>query len=112
MASTRDKSGRPVVVVTGMGMVTSLGLGKVDNWKQLTAGKSGIRTITRFPTDGLKTTMAGAIDFIEPAPQSSPARSERFAELVGEEAIAESKLGMRGNFPGPLFLAVAPIEVE
>src|SRR6185436_20555724 len=89
MASLRDKSGRPVVVVTGMGMVTSLGIGKTDNWKSLTAGKSGIRTITRFPTDSLKTTVAGAVDFPETAAPSSPARSERFAEIAIEEAIAE-----------------------
>jgi 3-oxoacyl-[acyl-carrier-protein] synthase II len=112
MASVRDKNGRPVIVVTGMGMVTSLGMGKADNWKSLTAGKSGIRTIKRFPTDGLKTRVAGSIDFVETSPPSSPARSERFAELAIEEAIAESKLGNSGNFPGPLFLAVAPIEVE
>src|SRR5262245_4072656 len=111
MATTRDKSGRPVVVVTGMGMITSLGVGKTENWKNLTAGKSGIRTITRFPTDGLKTTVAGAIDFVE-TPPSSPAKSERFAEMVIEEAISEAKIGSKGSFPGPLFLAVAPIEVE
>ena len=34
MASYRDKSGRPVVVVTGMGVVTSLGAGKADNWEK------------------------------------------------------------------------------
>src|SRR5436190_18060284 len=105
MASMRDKSGRPDIVITGMGMVTSLGLGKSDNWKSLTAGKAGIRTIKRFPTDGLKTTVAGSIDFVETTSPSSPARSERFAELAIEEAIAESKLGSSGNFPGPLFLA-------
>ena len=33
MAAPRDKLGRPVVVVTGMGVVTSLGAGKADNWK-------------------------------------------------------------------------------
>jgi 3-oxoacyl-[acyl-carrier-protein] synthase II len=112
MAPVRDKSGRPVVVVTGMGMVTSLGLGKTDNWKSLTAGQSGIKTIKRFPTDGLKTTVAGAVDFVETASPSSPARGERFAELAIEEAIAEARLGGNGSFPGPLFLAVAPIEVE
>jgi 3-oxoacyl-[acyl-carrier-protein] synthase II len=58
MTATRDKFGRPIVVVTGMGVVTSLGAGKSDNWAKLSAGESGIRTITRFPTDGLKTTMA------------------------------------------------------
>ena len=64
MTATRDKFGRPIVVVTGMGVVTSLGAGKADNWTKLTAGESGIRSITRFPTDGLKTTLAGTIDFV------------------------------------------------
>ena len=49
MTAPRDKFGRPIVVVTGMGIVTSLGAGKTDNWAKLTAGESGIRTITRFP---------------------------------------------------------------
>ena len=112
MAATRDKFGRPIVVVTGMGVVTSLGAGKADNWKKLTAGESGIRTITRFPTDGLKTTMAGTIDFIPVEPFSSTDLSERLGELAAEEAIAQADIGAKGNFPGPLFLAVAPVEVE
>jgi 3-oxoacyl-[acyl-carrier-protein] synthase II len=112
MTATRDKFGRPVVVVTGMGVVTSLGSGKADNWTKLTAGESGIRTITRFPTDGLKTTMAGAIDFVPVEPFSSTDLSERLADMVTEEAIAQSAIGTKGDFPGPLFLAVAPVEVE
>jgi 3-oxoacyl-[acyl-carrier-protein] synthase II len=112
MAATHDKFGRPIVVVTGMGVVTSLGAGKADNWKKLTAGVSGIRTITRFPTDGLKTTMAGTIDFVPVEPFSSTDLSERLGELVAEEAIAQSAIGTKGDFPGPLFLAVAPVEVE
>jgi 3-oxoacyl-[acyl-carrier-protein] synthase II len=112
MTVTHDKFGRPIVVVTGMGVVTSLGAGKADNWKKLTAGESGIRTITRFPTEGLKTTMAGAIDFIPVEPFSSTDLSERLGELAGEEAIAQSGIGTKGDFPGPLFLAVAPVEVE
>src|SRR6201995_4903516 len=112
MAATHDKFGRPIVVVTGMGVVTSLGAGKADNWKKLTAGESGIRTITRFPTDGLKTTMAGTIDFVPVEPFSSTDLSERLGELVAEEAIAQSGIGSKGDFPGLLFLAVAPVEVE
>ena len=54
MSAPCDKFGRPIVVVTGMGVVTSLGAGKADNWRKLTAGESGIRTVTRFPIDGLK----------------------------------------------------------
>ena len=112
MTATRDKFGRPIVVVTGMGVVTSLGSGKADNWKKLTAGESGIRTITRFPTDGLKTTMAGAIDFVPVEPFSSTDLGERLADIATEEAIAQSAIGSKGDFPGPLFLAVAPVEVE
>src|SRR6201985_2546719 len=112
MTATRDKFDRPIVVVTGMGVVTSLGSGKADNWKRLTAGESGIRTITRFPTDGLKTTMAGTVDFIPVEPFSSTDLSERLGEVVAEEAIAQAGIGTKGDFPGPLFLAVAPVEVE
>ncbi len=112
MTPTRDKLGRPIVVVTGMGVVTSLGAGKSENWAKLSAGESGIRTITRFPTDGLKTTMAGAIDFIPVEPFSSTVLSERLADVATEEAIAQASIGTRGNFPGPLFLAVAPVELE
>src|SRR5436189_182354 len=61
MPSNHDSAGRPIVVVTGMGVVTSLGAGKTDNWKHLTAGKSGIKTISRFATDGLKTRSPGSI---------------------------------------------------
>ena len=57
--AARDKAGRPIVAVTGIGVVTSLGVGKSDNWAKLTGGVSGIRRISRFPIDGLKTTMAG-----------------------------------------------------
>jgi 3-oxoacyl-[acyl-carrier-protein] synthase II len=112
MSSSRDKFGRPIVVVTGMGVVTSLGAGKSDNWAKLSAGQSGIRTITRFPTDGLKTTMAGTVDFIPVEPFSSTVLSEKLADVATEEALAQSNIGTKGDFPGPLFLAVAPVEVE
>lgn len=111
MATGTDKVGRPVVVVTGLGVVTSLGAGNADNWAKLTAGESGIRAITRFSTDGLKTRIAGTIDYLPPQPNSA-ALSESFADLVAEEAIAQSGLGGRGDFPGPLFLAVPPIEMD
>jgi 3-oxoacyl-[acyl-carrier-protein] synthase II len=112
MTAPRDKSGRPIVVVTGMGVVTSLGAGKADNWKKLTAGESGIRTITRFPIEGLRTTMAGTVDFVTVEPFSSTGLTERLADIATEEAIAQSAIGSKGDFPGPLFLAVAPVEVE
>ena len=109
--ATKDKMGRPIVVVTGIGVVTSLGAGKTDNWAKLSAGKSGIRAITRFPTEGLKTRIAGTIDFLGEQP-SSAALSEKFADHAVEEAISQSGIGSKGDFPGPLFLAVPPIEIE
>jgi 3-oxoacyl-[acyl-carrier-protein] synthase II len=112
MTKTRDKFGRPIVVVTGMGVVTSLGAGKTDNWTKLTAGESGIRTITRFPIDGLRTTMAGTVDFVPVEPFCSTVLGEKLADLAAEEAIAQSAIGTKGDFPGPLFLAVAPVELE
>jgi 3-oxoacyl-[acyl-carrier-protein] synthase II len=107
-----DHLGRPVVVVTGMGVLTSLGQGQADNWKALTGGVSGIRRITRFPVDGLRTTIAATVDFVPVADPSAPALSERLAELVIEEAIAEAGIGRTGDFPGPLFLALPPVELE
>ena len=107
-----DHLGRPVVVVTGTGLITSLGQGKDANWKALTSGVSGIHRITRFPIAGMKTTMAGTIDFLQIDEPSAPAMSERLAELVIEEAIAESGIGQPGDFPGPLFLALPPVEME
>src|ERR1700709_245531 len=112
MTASRDKFGRPIVVVTGMGIVASLGAGKTDNWKKLTAGESGIRTVTRFPIDGLRTTMAGTVDFITADPASSTGLTERLADIATEEALGQSGIGSKGDFPGPLFLAVAPVEVE
>lgn len=112
MTTTRDHAGRPIVVVTGMGVVTSLGAGKADNWAKLTAGESGIRGITRFPTDGLKTTIAGSIDFLPTGNNRAPELSDHFADLAAEEAVAQSGIGAKGNFPGPLFLAVAPVEMD
>jgi 3-oxoacyl-[acyl-carrier-protein] synthase II len=112
MASFRDKAGRPIVVVTGMGIITSNGPGKDENWRKLTAGESGIRAITRFSTEGLKTRVAGTVDFVPSKPLCAPELSEQMARLAVEEAILEAAIGEPGRFPGPLFLAVGPIEME
>ncbi len=109
MASSRN--GGPVAV-TGIGVVTSLGTGIGDNWRKLTAGQSGIRRISRFPTDALRTTIAGTVDFIPVEPFCSTTLAERLADMVAEEAISQASIGTKGDFPGPLFLAVAPVEVE
>jgi 3-oxoacyl-[acyl-carrier-protein] synthase II len=112
MPHDTDHLGRAIVVVTGMGVLTSLGQGQADNWKALTSGVSGIRRITRFPVDGLRTTIAGTVDFVSVPEPSAPALSQRLAELVIEEAVAEAGIGRVGDFPGPLFLALPPVEME
>jgi len=112
MGSTRDHLGRPVVAVTGMGIVSSLGQGIDDNWAALTAGRSGIHRITRFPTDHLRTTIAGTVDFVFPEEVRSPVLSERLANMAAREAVEQSGIGSPGDFPGMLFMAVPPVELE
>src|SRR5215470_7784516 len=111
-SARRDKVGRPVIAVTGMGVITSLGVGKEDNWAKLTAGKSGIRRISRFPLDSLRTTIAGSVNDVYKDYMPPAELSERIALLAGEEAIAQSGIGTKGQFPGPLFLALPPLEIE
>ena len=112
MYRTRDKTGRPVIAVTGIGVVTSLGIGQDENWSKLTAGVSGIRRISRFPIDGLRTTIAGTVDaaytdYMPPADLTT-----RLAFLAAEEAVAQSGIGSKNHFPGPLFIAPPPLELE
>jgi 3-oxoacyl-[acyl-carrier-protein] synthase II len=49
------------VVVTGMGLLTPLGVGLDTNWRRLTNGESGIRRIEHFETEDLAATIAGQI---------------------------------------------------
>jgi 3-oxoacyl-[acyl-carrier-protein] synthase II len=112
MGAELDRHGRPVVVVTGTGVLTSLGAGKQDNWRELTAGHSGIRRISRFSTGGLRTTIAGTVDFVPVDEICAPALSERIAEHAVDEAVTEGGIGKPGDFPGPMFLALPPVEIE
>ncbi|MBW3095733.1 beta-ketoacyl-ACP synthase [Pseudohoeflea coraliihabitans] len=105
-----DHLGRPIVAVTGMGVMTSLGEGIKDNWDALTAGRSGIRSISRFPTDHLSTTIGGLIDFAAAPHADVVERSMTFARSTMREALAQAQIS--GEFGGPLFLAAPPIEPE
>ncbi len=111
-SDVHDKFGRPLVAITGCGLVTSLGQGKDSNWLGLTQGRSGIRQIARFSTDGLRTTIAGAVDFLKQSPYSAPALTMAMAVAAGEEAVVEADIARIGNFPGPLYLATPPAELE
>jgi len=107
-----DTKGRPIVVVTGMGLITPLGQGKQDNWRALTGGVSGVKKITRFCTDGLPTKIAGTVDFVDIPPLSGQGLALELATRSATEAIAQAALGAKGSFPGPLFLATPPAELE
>src|SRR5438552_19179551 len=60
MANTRR------VVVTGIGLVSSLGIGTDANWQALTAGKSGVGTITKFDATAFATQIAGEVKGFDP----------------------------------------------
>jgi 3-oxoacyl-[acyl-carrier-protein] synthase II len=111
MAKMEDHLGRPVVAVTGIGVITSLGVGKKDNWDALTSGRSGIHPITRFPTDHLNTRICGTVDFLESSSKGSSPLTYEMAETAAREAIGESDLSS-DDFGGPLFLASPPVELD
>jgi 3-oxoacyl-[acyl-carrier-protein] synthase II len=54
------------VVVTGIGLVSSLGIGTDANWKALISGKSGIGTITKFDATQFATRIAGEVRGFDP----------------------------------------------
>lgn len=111
MTRFTDSFGRPIVAVTGIGMVTSLGAGRQANWQAISAGKSGIREISRFPLAELKTRISGMVDYLASSSQGPVALTHELAETSALEAIIESGLS-EDDFGGPLFLAAPPVETE
>ena len=49
------------VVVTGMGIISPLGIGIEENWSSITNGKSGIGPITRFDAESFPVRFAGEV---------------------------------------------------
>ncbi|HWW82183.1 MAG TPA: beta-ketoacyl-ACP synthase II, partial [Vicinamibacterales bacterium] len=54
------------VVVTGIGLVSSLGIGTEANWAALTAGRSGVGAITKFDATQFATRIAGEVRGFDP----------------------------------------------
>lgn len=111
MAATTDHLGRPIVVVTGMGMVTPLGIGREENWNALVSGKSGVTAITRFPIEHLNTQIAGTVDFLESSGKGITELTSELAIRATTEALEQAGLN-DGAFGGPLFVASPPIELD
>src|SRR5690606_21726451 len=92
-------------------MVTSLGRGKAENWAALTAGRSGIHAITRFPVDHLAVRISGMVDFLDSSDKGATALTHELADLAVTEAIEEAGVS-QSDFGGPLFLAAPPVEID
>jgi len=86
------------VVVTGVGMVTPLGIGVKKSWNNLLAGRSGIRRITQFDPSQSVTQIAGEVegfnpeDYIEPKEIKKMDRFIHFAIAAATMAIEDSGL--------------------
>jgi 3-oxoacyl-[acyl-carrier-protein] synthase II len=91
------------VVVTGMGVISPVGLTVADAWHSLVSGKSGIDYITRFDTTSFDTKFAGeAKGFEASAYVGSKAvrhmdRFTQFAVAASMEAAADARLAINGN---------------
>ncbi len=54
------------VVVTGIGIVSALGIGTEETWQGLIAGKSGVDTITRFDVSKFSVRIAAEVKGFDP----------------------------------------------
>ena len=82
-----------------------------QNWAKITAGELAIGTIRRFSTHGLKTRIAGTIDFVEVKPFSSTTLAERL-ETSSRRPSANRDWTEKAIFLARPFLGLAPVEVE
>lgn len=84
------------VVITGVGLITPLGIGVNDTWSALCAGKSGISHITRFDTSGYLTQIAGEVKDFHPEdflPKKEAQRTERFISY----AVAATRMALEDS---------------
>lgn len=84
------------VVVTGVGMVSPLGIGTAENWKNLVEGKSGIGMITRFDTQEYSTKIAGEVKGFDPLNYVSK-KDVKKMDLFIHYAIAASDFAVQDS---------------
>ena len=82
------------VAVTGVGLVSSLGIGTEANWEGLLAGRSGIRTITAFDASSYASRIAGEVPDFDPL-QFLSKKDVRKMDVFIQYAIAASEFALR-----------------
>ena len=91
------------VVVTGLGMVTPLGIGVEKNWQALCNGESGIGPVTRFDTANCLTKIAGEVknfepsDFMEKKAARHSSRFIHFSVAASRLALEDAQLNITGE---------------
>jgi 3-oxoacyl-[acyl-carrier-protein] synthase II len=81
------------VVVTGIGLVSSLGIGTEANWAGIKAGQSGIDTITKFDTTQFATRIAGEVKQFDPLAYIDK-KDVKKMDIFIQYAIAASQFAM------------------
>jgi 3-oxoacyl-[acyl-carrier-protein] synthase II len=95
----------PRVVVTGLGLVTPLGLTTEETWTNLLAGKPGAAPITKFDASKLQVRFACEVKGFDPLlyiDRKEARRYDLFLQLAmatSYQAIAQA--GLEGKFPNP-----------
>lgn len=81
------------VVVTGMGVVSPVGIGVDKFWESLIAGRSGIRKVTRFDVSDFSCKIAGEVDGFDPLLYMDKKDARRMDRFV-QYAVAASKMAI------------------
>ncbi len=81
------------VVITGLGVLSPLGIGVADNWRRLCAGESGIGPITRFDTTDYPVKIAGEVRGFD-ASQWIAKKEVRQMDLFIQYAIAGAAMAV------------------
>jgi 3-oxoacyl-[acyl-carrier-protein] synthase II len=84
------------VVITGVGLVTPIGIGIDESWDALCAGKSGIGEITRFDTSKHQTKIAGEVEGFRKE-DFLPAKEVKRTELFIAYAVAATRIAMEDS---------------
>ena len=84
------------VVVTGLGLITPVGIGVPETWKNIIAGKSGISAISKFDTSNFSSQIAGEVKNFDPLQYLNAKEARRMDTFIqyglaaGIEAIKDS----------------------